>query len=766
MSKDSVKNEIIGLILLGLSFFISVACISYNSADTSLNSVTDYSISNIFGLPGSFISDLLLQFFGFGTVQMVLFFLILGFLYLGNYDIKSFWLRVTSFTINLVIFCGLISIIMDSKTFYFDMLPGGYVGYLMRNKYFIMHGYITQVVAFAFYLLTLYGMFGIKYKKFILFKQSIRLGFAYFIKILKYPFVVINRYNIMLSKLIKHEVANLKLRGKKRIWFSLIKSIIGLIFSNIKRKKMAIRNEIMSELDHRVSNAEIVNEAIYVEKEDIKSNIKTPQKRYIPPPIHIFQIPENKNEKNDPELFRGMGERLIKILDDFGVTAKIESISVGPVVVLFEIHPKAGTKSSRIIGLSSDIARSMKSQSARISIIPGKDALGIEIPKASRSTIYLRSLLEAGIFDKSSHILPFALGKDIGGNPIITDLAKMPHLLVAGTTGSGKSVGINSMIISLLYKLPPDRCKFVMIDPKMLELSVYDGIPHLLTPVITDSKKAVTSLKWVVNEMENRYKVMSKIGVRNIYGYNDKISNAIISKSRLMITNTDEHGNEENIELDIMPYIVVIIDEMADLMIVAGKEVETQVQRLSQMARAAGIHLIMATQRPSVDVITGVIKANFPSRISFQVTSKIDSRTILGEQGAEQLLGHGDMLFMHGGTKMIRLHGPFVSDDEVEKIVSHLKDNYDTNYLDITSDIAGSVGENDDIELNMDDGDIYKKAINIVLQERKSSISYIQRKLRIGYNKAANLVEKMEEDGILSAPDHTGKRNILIDEKK
>ena len=465
------------------------------------------------------------------------------------------------------------------------------------------------------------------------------------------------------------------------------------------------------------------------------------------------------------------------VLDDFGVKGEIVNVRPGPVVALYELEPAPGIKSSRVIGLADDIARSMSAVSARVAVVQGRNAIGIELPNQRRDTVYLRELLASEDFSQSNHRLPIALGKTIGGEPVIVDLTRMPHLLVAGTTGSGKSVAINTMILSLLYRMKPERCRLIMVDPKMLELSAYDGIPHLLSPVVTDSKKAVIALKWAVREMEDRYKKMSKVGVRNIDGFNARVADALAkgeALTRTVQTGFDKETGEaiyesEEIPLDELPYIVVVVDEMADLMMVAGKDIEGAIQRLAQMARAAGIHLIMATQRPSVDVITGTIKANFPTRISFQVTSKIDSRTILGEQGAEQLLGQGDMLYMAGGGRISRVHGPFVSDNEVEKVVAHLKKQGAPEYLHAITEDNDAGGDDDEAPLpspgSMDaeeSADFYDRAVNIVLRDRKVSTSYIQRRLSVGYNKAASLVERMEKEGVVSAPNHSGKREILI----
>jgi S-DNA-T family DNA segregation ATPase FtsK/SpoIIIE len=467
------------------------------------------------------------------------------------------------------------------------------------------------------------------------------------------------------------------------------------------------------------------------------------------------------------------------VLEDYGVRGEITAVKPGPVVTLYELEPAPGLKASRVIGLADDIARSMSALAARVSTVPGRSVIGIELPNAVREKVLLRESLESPAYGDSQIKLALALGKDISGEPIVANLAKMPHLLIAGTTGSGKSVAINTMILSLLYRLSPKQCRMIMIDPKMLELSVYDNIPHLLAPVVTDPRKALAALKWVVAEMEERYRKMSKLGVRNIDGYNARVRETLEKGedfSRVVQTGFDEATGEpiyesESLAPEEMPLIVVVVDEMADLMMVAGKEIEACIQRLAQMARASGIHLIMATQRPSVDVITGTIKANFPTRISFQVTSKIDSRTILGEQGAEQLLGMGDMLYMAGGGRITRVHGPFVSDEEVEEVVRHLKslgvpeyekavtEGGDEEAQALVDERLGLAAAGDD------DATLYDKAVAIVARDRKCSTSYIQRKLAIGYNKAARLVETMESNGVVSSANAVGKRNIMIEER-
>ncbi len=492
------------------------------------------------------------------------------------------------------------------------------------------------------------------------------------------------------------------------------------------------------------------------------------------PPLHLLsEPPKRRREAVVDEAALAQNARLLEgVLEDFGVKGEIINVRPGPVVTLYELEPAPGIKSSRVIGLADDIARSMSAISARVAVIPGKNAIGIELPNANRETVYLRELLASTDFEGSKAKLALSLGKTINGEPVIVDLAKMPHLLIAGTTGSGKSVAINTMILSLLYRLKPEQCRLIMVDPKMLELSVYDGIPHLLAPVVTDPRKAVVALKWTVREMEDRYKKMSKLGVRNIEGFNQRIAIAAKKKevlSRTVQTGFDHETGEpifetEELKLEPMPFIVVIIDEMADLMMVAGKDIEGAVQRLAQMARAAGIHVIMATQRPSVDVITGTIKANFPTRISFQVTSKIDSRTILGEQGAEQLLGQGDMLHMAGGGRIQRVHGPFVSDEEVEDIVAHLKSQGVPDYLDsITDEEEEDGGGFEAMAGGLDESnDLYDQAVAVVLRDRKASTSYIQRRLSIGYNRAASLIERMEKEGVVGTANHAGKREILV----
>ncbi|MFZ4807432.1 MAG: DNA translocase FtsK 4TM domain-containing protein [Hyphomicrobiaceae bacterium] len=497
---------------------------------------------------------------------------------------------------------------------------------------------------------------------------------------------------------------------------------------------------------------------------------RAPEPGYRRPSVNFLKRPTV--QKVTPELtqtvLRGTARLLEDVLADFGVKGEIKDIRPGPVVTMFELEPARGTKSSRIIGLADDIARSMSATSARVAIVPGRNAIGIELPNVRREPVLLREILECDAYRSGEATLPLALGKAIGGEPVMVDLARMPHLLIAGTTGSGKSVGINAMIMSLLFRLSPEECRFLMIDPKMLELSVYNGIPHLLTPVITDPQQAITALKWTVAEMEERYKRMAQLGVRSIDVFNNRVRNA--QKRGELLGRTVQTGfdrqtgtpvyEREQLALEPLPYIVVVIDELADLMIVAGKEIEAAVQRLAQMARAAGIHLVMATQRPSVDILTGTIKANFPTRISFRVASKIDSRTILNEQGAEQLLGHGDMLYASGSGHLTRVHGAFVADEEVEAIVKMLREQGEPRYVEAL--MAAAESEDDPDERQDSSDDIYDRAVAVVLRDRKASTSYIQRRLGIGYNRAADLIERMERDGIIGAANATGKRDILL----
>ena len=504
-----------------------------------------------------------------------------------------------------------------------------------------------------------------------------------------------------------------------------------------------------------------------------QGNLDLGDSGYQRPPIDLLKAPQGpRGDTVDRDALQQNARLLATVLDDFGVRGDIVKVRPGPVITLYELEPAPGTKSSRVIGLADDIARSMSAISVRVAVVPGRNVIGIELPNHNREMVYLRELLASEAFERSKGHLTLALGKDIGGGPVFVDLARMPHLLIAGTTGSGKSVAINTMILSLLYQLSPDACKLILIDPKMLELSVYDGIPHLLSPVVTEPAKAVVALKWTVREMEERYRMMAQLNVRNISGFNARVKEAQRRGEtlvRTVQTGFDDDGRpvmeEQPLDLEPLPFIVVVVDEMADLMLVAGKDIEAAVQRLAQMARAAGIHMIMATQRPSVDVITGTIKANFPTRVSFQVTSKIDSRTILGEQGAEQLLGQGDMLHTAGGGRLTRVHGPFVSDEEVETVVSFLRQQGEPAYLpEVTEeDPAPALAGDDGNMFGGSPGDgLYDEAVALVARDGKASTSYVQRRLQIGYNRAARLIERMEAEGVVSRPDRVGRREVLV----
>src|SRR6266446_6225649 len=579
--------------------------------------------------------------------------------------------------------------------------------------------------------------------------------------------------------------------ARARLWRMLALAYSSLVASAPPPRSFSYERQEPS-LGGRVSPDTPVDEDFDEDEEDEIPAARAPRRkpaarapsrrsseRFDLPPISVLSLPKASDRQPLSRSELDSNSRALEgVLGDFGVRGEIVKAHPGPVVTLYELEPAPGIKSSRVIGLADDIARSMSALSARVAVVPGRNAIGIELPNPHREKVYLRELLAVRDGNESVAKLPLCLGKNIGGESIIVDLARMPHLLIAGTTGSGKSVAINTMILSLLYRLRPDQCRLIMVDPKMLELSVYDGIPHLLTSVVTDPKKAVVALKWAVREMEERYKKMSKLGVRNIDGYNARLVEAKgkgEELTRTVHTGFDKETGkaiyeEEKLDLEPLPYIVIIVDEMADLMMVAGKDIEGAVQRLAQMARAAGLHVILATQRPSVDVITGTIKANFPTRISFQVTSKIDSRTILGEMGAEQLLGQGDMLYMAGGGRISRVHGPFVSDEEVEKVVRHLKSQGTPEYLEAVTaeeptDEDGAVF--DSTGMGGDGGgDLFTQAVAIVKRDRKASTSYIQRRLQIGYNRAASLMERMELEGIVGQANHAGKREILVEEEE
>ncbi|WP_264687220.1 MULTISPECIES: FtsK/SpoIIIE family DNA translocase [unclassified Wolbachia] len=701
-----LKKQLKSAIYLLLLMYIYISVFSYNYQDPSLNTATNQEVTNLGGVVGSYLADILVQFLGLASITIattVVYFLI------SKRLLKILYLIL----INLGICATLAQLSLGITARY---VHGGMIGNALISNYPF---YIFAVAASIGFV----GLIGWKRTVYSLLFLCKKI-FSLFTKVLFFR----------LRKTTDYSIAPLVVEEKYRTTRQQPK----------ERQKKA-------------------TEEIF----------KPPSSEFEFPSIHLLsKVEESVQRKQLNALESNKNLSLLEqVLSDFGVQGKIISVCYGPVVTLYKLEPQAGTKSARVIGLADDIARSMSALSARISIIRGQNAMGIELPNKEREIVMLRDLLESPEYQNANLNLPIALGKEISGKPIIADLTKMPHLLVAGTTGSGKSVAINTMILSLVYRLSPDECKMIMIDPKMLELSIYDAIPHLITPVVTEPKKAVIALKWIVKEMENRYRMMSYLNVRNVINYNQKITEAMNSGIELervvqigFNSTTGKPLFEKiPIKMETFPYIVVIVDEMADLMLVAGKDIECSIQRLAQMARAAGIHIIMATQRPSVDVITGVIKANFPTRISFAVTSKIDSRTILGEQGAEQLLGMGDMLYMASGGKIIRVHGPFVSDDEVQNIVDHLKTQGEPNYMEeITQEDENSFAELEG-ETEDEENDLYKQAVAIIQRDQKVSTSYIQRQLRIGYNRAANIVERMEKEGIVSAPSYSGKREILVE---
>ena len=717
MKKESVNalfadlffkfTEFFGVCLVFAALVSFAALLSYCPEDLSFNTAIDGFVSNLVLSLGSYYSDAMMQFFG---ATSYLFSLIL--VSFGYQLIKYHSIAYYRFISSLI--CG---ISCSAFLYLIDFKQCGVVGMFIASYSFrhleIEHEYYAPFFAFVF---------------FVTFLISVRFH-----------------------------------------WSSFTNVISGIHFW-ITGKSKQLKEKSLPEiniLNHSSENPGAIL-AASIPKKKQRTQVKSGSD-FVMPSIHLLSEAKHNGEKLSENELKNRANNLLTVLSDFGINGEITGVSPGPVVTLYELMPAAGIKSSRVIGLSNDIARYMSAVSARVAVIPGKNALGIELPNVKRQTVYLREILESSVYSNSEAALPVSLGKDISGDPIVADLAKMPHLLIAGTTGSGKSVGINAMILSLLYRLPPEKCKFIMVDPKMLELSVYDDIPHLLVPVVTDPKKAVVALKWAVKEMESRYKSMSKLGVRNIEGYNAKLENLRKSGEdvvRKVHTGFDPDTGapiyeNQTMKMEPVPYIVIIVDEMADLMLVAGKDIEVAVQRLAQMARAAGIHLIMATQRPSVDVITGTIKANFPTRISFQVSSKIDSRTILGEQGAEQLLGQGDMLYMASGGRMTRIHCPFVSDSEVEKVTEALRAQGEPHYItDILQD-DDEISEDDSEEAQNGDDPLYQEAVSLILREGKASTSFIQRHLKIGYNRAARIIDMMEAAGIVSPANHVGKREIL-----
>ena len=703
-----------GILLLVGTIICLLSLLTYSSSDGCVNVVSSSVSKNLLGKFGAIFSDLLYQCFGFSIFFCFPFLFYLSVRYFIKQPPKFITFKLFYTIIATMCLCFLLGCL--KKYQYIFAIPlAGKIGIIFSDFFPVF--LIKCVVIFTSIIIVLFTpyatfVFGAKTRK-----QSVKESRRHF----SFSMLFYNIHHVFIQVT------------------TFIAILVAICLSPVKSVKFIINRRKLNKSKKRKINTHTENY-----KENTYETIK-----YTAPVPSLLKIFDQQNTATNQISCKENMHKLSRILGDFGVRGDMIGYRPGPIVTLYEFKPQAGVKASRIISLADDIARTMMVSSVRTATISGRDTLGIEVPNKHRQIVCFRRLIESADYQQSEAKIPMVLGCNIFGKPIIADLTEMPHLLIAGTTGSGKSVGINGMILSMLYKLSPEECRLIMIDPKMLEFSAYEGIPHLLLPVVTDAKNAVLSLKWVVREMENRYRMLSEAGVRNITGYNQKIKQM-----------TADGKNSE--VMAPMHYIVVVIDEMADLMVVAGKEIEVLVQRLSQMARAAGIHLIMATQRPSVDVITGVIKANFPTRISYHVTSKIDSRTILGEQGAEQLLGKGDMLFMLGGTKMLRVHGPMISDEEVENVVNYLKKyNQSADYITLTISDDNESGNYDDNFSSDGDDMLYRQALKIVLNEKKTSISYLQRKLRIGYNKAANFIEKMEEEGYLSEPDHAGKRILL-----
>lgn len=766
-------KELLGLCIAAVSGLAVVAMATWSSLDPSLNHATDATPRNLLGMPGAVVADQLFSWFGLGALALLFIPLSWAVLLLSQNNLTQLKSRLLWWVLASLAACAFFSCLPSLQSWPIaaglggqlgDIAAGGLISLLSLGLPMLLSNFIVLLAAAVASVLLL-------------------------LKALDVPreqatSAVVRARNVTLQML-DRRVDGLSHFEMPRLSWPFRKPAAQ------KPKPVALMRRAAKPSDDSAEETVDHFEAAELEVDTAEERVEPAVARKTLPlskakktrPVDAFELPDLELLAEPKKTARGAdlsadqleenARALEGVLEDFGVKGQIVAVKPGPVVTLYELEPAPGIKSSRVISLADDIARSMSAISARVAVVQGRNAIGIELPNAKRETVYLREMFETDNFINASGHLQVALGKNIGGEPIYADLARMPHLLIAGTTGSGKSVGINTLILSLLYRLSPDRCKLIMIDPKMLELSVYEGIPHLLAPVVTDPKKAVVALKWAVKEMEERYKKMSKVGVRNVDGYNTRVAQLLEKGEKL--TRTVQTGfdaetgqptyEQEDMDSSPMPYIVVIIDEMADLMMVAGKDIEGAVQRLAQMARAAGIHVIMATQRPSVDVITGTIKANFPTRISFQVTSKIDSRTILGEMGAEQLLGQGDMLYMAGGGRISRLHGPFVSDGEVEAIVNHLKSQGHPDYVEaVTEEPDDDYG--DGAMVGGDGGSsgdsLYDQAVAVVLRDKKVSTSYVQRRLQIGYNKAASLIERMEKEGLISGANATGKREILV----
>ncbi len=775
-------RELAGIALLSLAMMAALALATWSMQDPSLSHATDAPVHNLLGRPGAIAADLMMQLLGLGSLALLLPIAVWGYRLLGHRPLTHERLRVIVWLVGAVLAAAFASCMPPSPHW---PLPAGLGG--------VIGDAVLRLPAALFHIPVVEGS-GIA--------AALVLGIAALVAFAIAAGIIWRHAADADDEDEEPEKAETREDKDERAWISLgflaheLLSLRARLMRLWRRSHGQPRGEIAlarrrvephfgrpsEQRGDREAGSDVGIEAAPPSPRKPRPAPRPPRRSsdgYVLPSLNLLTAPRaGERTTLSADLIRENGTALEGVLADFGVRGEIINARPGPVVTLYELEPAPGIKSSRVISLADDIARSMSALSARVAVVSGRNAIGIELPNPTREKVYLRELLVSREYGESEARLPLCLGKAIGGEPVLVDLARMPHLLIAGTTGSGKSVAINTMILSLVYRLHPDQCRLIMVDPKMLELSVYDGIPHLLTPVVTDPKKAVVALKWAVREMEQRYKKMSKLGVRNIDGFNARVAEAKSKDEKLnrtVHTGYDKETGEaiyENEELDLepLPHIVVIVDEMADLMMVAGKDIEGAVQRLAQMARAAGLHVILATQRPSVDVITGTIKANFPTRISFQVTSKIDSRTILGEQGAEQLLGQGDMLYMAGGGRISRVHGPFVSDEEVEKVVRHLKAQGVPQYLEaVTAEEPEQDGAAifDGTAMGMaseaEGADLYQQAVQIVVRDRKASTSYIQRRLQIGYNRAASLMERMEKEGIVGQANHAGKREILVE---
>ncbi len=796
-------RELGGVALLSLAMMAALALATWSVHDPSLSHATDAPVHNLLGRPGAIAADLLMQLLGLGSLALLLPIAVWGYRLLGHRPLNHERLRVLVWLIGAVFTAAFASCLPRSTHWPLPSGLGGVVGdavlrlpaALIGLPLTATHHFAAAIVLGAAALVTFGFAAGILFREFVAGDEAaeeeeeeeeeddeeeeaadadeeaggfISLGFiAHALMSARARLALL----LGLRRRSKIPAAAAGAAAQRRVE-PRFKAASATAAEELEGEDQADEDDEGDE-----DEAEAAARPAPKQRAAAAPKPRRSFGGYALPPLELLAQPGKSGRTTvTSETLQQNAAALEGVLGDFGVRGEIINARPGPVVTLYELEPAPGIKSSRVISLADDIARSMSALSARVAVVSGRNAIGIELPNPTREKVVLRELLASRDYADSNARLPLCLGKGIGGEAVLVDLARMPHLLIAGTTGSGKSVAINTMILSLLYRLRPEQCRLIMVDPKMLELSVYDGIPHLLTPVVTDPKKAVVALKWAVREMEERYKKMSKLGVRNIDGYNARVAEAAKKGEKLSRTVHTGYNREtgeaiyENEELDLepLPYIVVIVDEMADLMMVAGKDIEGAVQRLAQMARAAGLHVILATQRPSVDVITGTIKANFPTRISFQVTSKIDSRTILGEQGAEQLLGQGDMLYMAGGGRISRVHGPFVSDEEVEKVVRHLKAQGAPEYLEaVTAEEAQDEDGNPVFDSTgmgqAEGGDLYQQAVQVVLRDRKATTSYIQRRLQIGYNRAASLIERMEQEGIVGQPNHAGKREILVE---